>query len=76
MSAKIGLLILIFLLAYIMTWVYTEVTEQLDRDRKWDYIEDFILVGERFTKQDGERLQRRIDQLEKEIDELSGDSLD
>jgi len=73
MSTKIGLLILIFLLAFIMTWVYTEVTEQLDRDRKWDYIEAFVLRGERFTKEDGERLKARVTQLEKEVDELIGD---
>ena len=67
MGTKIGLLILIFLLAFILTWIYTEVTEQLDRDRKWDYIESFVLRGERFTKDDGDRLKSRVMQLEREI---------
>ena len=53
-------LIILFLIA----WVYTEVSEHLNRDKFKAEVIDFMDRGNRFTQEDGDALIRRLDDLE------------
>jgi hypothetical protein len=52
-------------------WGYTEISERFAQAERDQFIEDakpFVYQGERFTKDDGEQLKQRIDELEQRYD--------
>ena len=49
---------------FLAAWLYTEIVEHQERDKRWNYIEGFVLKGERFTAEDGRMLEARIRRLE------------
>jgi hypothetical protein len=59
----------VILLLFFVFWLYTEIQESKARN-EW---QEFTRAGARFTADDGARMSARIDRLEREIDELSGD---
>ena len=57
-------------------WLYTEVSEYISRQEQIDSlkrhiedIEEFKKKGDRFTADDGQALENRIERLEKEIEQ-------
>jgi hypothetical protein len=59
----------VIILVFFWIFIYTEIQEKRD-SVEW---KAFIHTGERFTAEDGARMRARIDRLEREIDELTGD---
>ena len=65
---RLNTLILIFFLA---VWGWTELQEHLDRAHHRTLVDQFIYEGGRFTTEDGQKLEKRIEALEKaENDQL------
>jgi hypothetical protein len=48
-------------------WCYTEITEYLARDAFKQEIIEYMGEGDRFTLEDGERLQAQILELERQL---------
>ena len=55
-----------FLLFFWCAWVYTEVTEYISRSAHEPEVDAFMSRGDRFTREMGENLEKRIVELEKE----------
>ena len=51
-------------------WVYTEVSEYLERREFNSEINDFMHRGDRFTAEDGIELNKRLDAVEKRQHEI------
>ena len=64
-SKHVFTLVLIFWLA----WLYTEVSEKLERDAFQNEVDEFMHKGGRFTHDDGAKLERRITEIEERINE-------
>ena len=54
------------LLVFWCAWVYTEVTEHISRSAHEAEVDAFMSRGDRFTREMGENLEKRIVELEKE----------
>ena len=52
-----------------LAWLYTEVTEYFSRDAFTEEVVDFMHRGDRFTSDDGARLEKKIAELEKQLEE-------
>lgn len=57
--------ILLLLTVFWSAWLWTEVTEYLERQKVIEQMSDFVNKGDRFTKEDGDALIKRIERLEK-----------
>lgn len=53
------------LILYWFAWLYTELSEKWERDEFYVEVNDFMTAGDRFTKEDGEELKKRVAELEK-----------
>jgi len=51
---------LILILVFFASWLYTEVVEHFDRVAFVEEVNDFMHRGDRFTLEDGERLELQI----------------
>ena len=49
-------------------WLYTEITEYQDRAKVLAEAKAFMKAGSRFTGEDGAALEKRIKQLEDQLD--------
>jgi hypothetical protein len=56
-----------------MAWLYTEIDEYGERHAIYMEFKRFQEVGKRFTAEDGKTMEVRIEKLEQQIDELTGD---
>ena len=63
----------VILVVFLIAWLYTEITEYQERHEIYMEFKTFQSKGGRFTEQDGEDMQARLDHLEEHIDELSQD---
>jgi hypothetical protein len=59
----------VLLSCFLLAWLWTEIVESIDRDKKWDYIEGFVTKGDRFTAEDGDELKARVSRLEQQLEE-------
>lgn len=50
-------------------WLYTEVTEYLERDTFYHEVDTFMHQGDRFTADDGRALKARVEALEKQLEQ-------
>lgn len=62
--------ILIILIIFWSMWLYTEVSEYIERQTFNTRVEAFMRTGDRFTFEDGQFLKKRIKKLEDEIEVL------
>lgn len=67
-------LLLFLWVLFLVGWIYTEIVEEIDRRHRWEQVENFMeargpAAGNRFTAEDGERLQAQIDELRAEIEQ-------
>ena len=46
-------------------WLYTEVSEYIERRNILIEVREFVAKGDRFTSEDGAELEKRIEELEK-----------
>ena len=53
------------ILIFFAAWLYTEVTEYIERDEFYVEVTDFMYKGDRFTSEDGQELLHRIEELER-----------
>ena len=56
----------ILITVFFLAWLYTEVTEYIERDKFYVEVTDFMYKGDRFTSEDGQELLHRIEALEKD----------
>ena len=54
------------LLVFWCAWLYTEVTEHISRSAHEAEVDAFMSRGDRFTREMGENLEKRIVELENE----------
>lgn len=60
-----------WLLAAILVIVgYMQIDSAFIRSKKQEKIDAFVAAGQRFTKEDGDRLQHRVEMLEHRIEIL------
>ena len=52
------------ILIFFASWLYTEIIEHVKRAEFVNEVEDFMHRGDRFTREDGEHLQREICRLD------------
>ena len=52
-------------------WLYTEWSEYLERDAFYREVDGFIHQGDRFTADDGRKLQARLDELERRLNNVA-----
>ena len=53
------------LVIFVLLWSYTEISEYRDRDAFQENVSTFMSKGNRFTKQRGDELEKRVEELEK-----------
>ena len=57
----------ILLLGFWSVWLYTEIQEYRVSARKWQEIESFMQIGNRFTQEEGDALQAQIFEIERKL---------
>ena len=55
---------------FIGAWVYTEVSEYIDRQRFAEEVSDFMHKGDRFTQEEGDAMERRLDIIEARLEAI------
>ena len=59
-------LTLMLMVIFLSAWAYTEITEYFDREDFNAEVEEFMEGGgNRFTREDAEALERRVEKLER-----------
>jgi len=53
-------------------WLYTEISEYLERQDQWESVNQFMSKGDRFSREDGAELEARIEALEDKLGEYDG----
>lgn len=56
----------ILIILFLLMWLWTEVSEYQERHTIYMEFKKFHDAGERFTKQDGDKLRQRVEALEDE----------
>ena len=68
-------LLLVLCSLFIVAWLYTEISERIEYRERWIAVYEFMAAkgpnaSNRFTAEDGKKLESRIKALEAEIEEI------
>lgn len=59
----------IILILFWSAWLYSEISEYQMSAKKWERIEGFMQIGDRFTTRNGAALEARVTGLENRLKE-------
>jgi hypothetical protein len=61
--------VFLLLLGFWVSWLYTEFKEAFERNDFYIEVQEFMHAGDRFTAADGATLRKRIEALERQLEQ-------
>ena len=61
------------LVVFWAAWLYTEISEYIERQDQWESVNQFMNKGDRFSREDGDALEARIEALEETVEHINED---